>query len=298
MPKTNEDILDRFYPSVIIIKNNDKKYLDEVTDFIKLNYKCPKGTVDDSNKCNPEEQEKSNTSDSKSASETFIGFKADHDFSNVDPTIMEVSRPDILKVVHPELQQKLNSLSDDLNAKTTSRDKLVLGRYTNNGYNDINEYLSGKLEKDLDPEHSIIKHAKEDTKDLDMIFKSADLSTSMVTFRGISDDTAKSNPGLSEALDTPGSELNFKCFTSTSVLPFVAVNFAHGYEARVLEIQLPKGSKALYIADVSKSPSEFEVLINRDTKYEVIGTKTTKIINPYKKNNERTMKVTTLRAII
>jgi len=41
MPKTNEDILDRFYPSVIIIKNNDKKYLDEVAEFIKLNYNCP-----------------------------------------------------------------------------------------------------------------------------------------------------------------------------------------------------------------------------------------------------------------
>ena len=63
------------------IKENSV-YLDNVTSFIKLNYKCPKGTVDDSNKCNPEEQEKSNTSDSKSASETFIGFKADHDFSS------------------------------------------------------------------------------------------------------------------------------------------------------------------------------------------------------------------------
>lgn len=60
----------------------NSEYLEDATDFIKLNYKCPKGTVDDSNKCNPEEQEKSNTSDSKSASETFIGFKADHDFSS------------------------------------------------------------------------------------------------------------------------------------------------------------------------------------------------------------------------
>ncbi len=116
MPKTNEDILDRFYPSVIIIKNNDKKYLDEVTDFIKLNYKCPKGTVDDSNKCNPEEQEKSNTSDSKSASETFIGFKADHDFSS--PQDIEANK---------RIQTSLNKAAEPLK-KFKPEDRRILGR--------------------------------------------------------------------------------------------------------------------------------------------------------------------------
>ena len=35
-------------------QNSD--YLEDVTEFIKLNYKCPKGTVDDSNKCDTESE--------------------------------------------------------------------------------------------------------------------------------------------------------------------------------------------------------------------------------------------------
>ena len=34
----------------------NSEYLEDATDFIKLNYKCPKGTVDDSNKCNAEDE--------------------------------------------------------------------------------------------------------------------------------------------------------------------------------------------------------------------------------------------------
>ena len=51
-----DDVLpERFFPGSIIITKKAKKqnstYLDDVTNFIKLNYKCKAGTVDDSNKC-------------------------------------------------------------------------------------------------------------------------------------------------------------------------------------------------------------------------------------------------------
>lgn len=148
------------------------------------------------------------------------------------------------------------------------------------------------------PKNKIVLKAEKDISKLDKIFRSANLPENITTFRGMKDEILVSNPDLRDALDTPGSQLNFSCFTSSSILPFVAENFASGYSGRILEIQLPKGSKAIYIAGVSLSPSEFEVLINRDTKYEVVGTKTTKIINPYKEHNDRYIKVTTLRAII
>ncbi len=95
-------------------QKQDSSYLEDVSEFIKLNYKCPKGTVDDSNKCNPEEQEKSNTSDSKSASETFIGFKADHDFSS--PQDIEANK---------QIQASLNKAAEPLK-KFKPEDRRIL----------------------------------------------------------------------------------------------------------------------------------------------------------------------------
>ena len=47
------------------------------------------------------------------------------------------------------------------------------------------------------------------------------------------------------------------------------------------------------------SPSEYELLINRGTKFKVLESKTVEIMNPYKENNDKTkFKVTTLQAIV
>jgi hypothetical protein len=43
-------------------QKQDSSYLEDVSKFIKLNYKCKSGTVDDSNKCNIDEKESSATS--------------------------------------------------------------------------------------------------------------------------------------------------------------------------------------------------------------------------------------------
>jgi len=287
------------------IKENSV-YLDNVTSFIKLNYKCPKGTVDDSNKCNPEEQEKSNTSDSKSASETFIGFKADHDFSSKKSEILKTPRAKLVSLIDPELDNKLNNLSEQ--AKTLSKsEKHILSEYTLNEYININEFLTKKIKKhipnpeelDILYEDAILEQTKENVEKLDNIFKNVSLPENIVSYRGLRDDILVENRELMEALDTPGSEVSFDCFSSSSVMPFVASNFATGYNGRLIELRLPKGSKALYIAKVSMSPSEYELLINRGTKFKVLESKTVEIMNPYKENNDKTeFKVTTLQAIV
>lgn len=224
----------------------------------------------------------------------FIGFKLDDTFNNDIAT--KVTRPELIKYINPRLQRELDSLITNLNIITTPSEKIALQKYTNYGYANINEYLSNNKMESFDNE--TISKVKKDINKLDNIFKSSELPNNIITYRGISDDIIVNNPDLKDALDTPGSEIIFKCFTSSSILPFVAENFASGYSSQMLEIQLPKGSKAIYLAGVSLSPSEFEVLINRDTKYQVIETKIVKIANPYKKNNERNIKVTTLKAII
>lgn len=270
------------------IKENSV-YLDDVTDFIKLNYKCPKGTVDDSNKCEPE-QEKSNTSDSKSASETFIGFKADHDFSS--PQDVETNK---------RIQASLDKAAEPLK-QFKPEDRRILKQYSSNSYVDVNQYLNGSLEKELDQDSSILQHVKEDIAALDKLFIDANLQEPLVTYRGLKDDIMVKNPELRDALDTPGSEIEFPCFSSTSALPFMANNFAEGYNGRLLELQLPTGTKALFIAEESGLPNEFEILVNRGTKFKVVETRYTNIIPPnngsYKNRSAKHVKITTIKAIV
>jgi hypothetical protein len=278
------------------IKENSV-YLDNVTSFIKLNYKCPKGTVDDSNKCNPEEQEKSNTSDSKSASETFIGFKADHDFSS--PQDVEANK---------RIQASLDKAAEPLK-KFSKNDRHVLTMYSGNKFHQINEYLNGSM-KDMENSNdvfdkAIVKESKQLIEKLDKLFTNSDLSEPLVTYRGISNKTLSKYPELVNALDTPGSEIEFPCFSSTSALPFMANNFTtdeNGRMGRLLELQLPSGTKALFIAEESVLPNEFEILVNRGTKFKVVETRYTDIIPPnngsYKDRSAKHVKITTIKAIV
>ena len=69
--KISKNILD----DNISDQKQNSSYLSDAFETIKQNYKCPKGTVDDTNACGLEGQP-------NKSSETFIGFKADHDFSS------------------------------------------------------------------------------------------------------------------------------------------------------------------------------------------------------------------------
>lgn len=282
------------------IKHNNA-FMEDVVDFIKQNYKCPKGTVDDSNKCNTE-----NDVTSSSKQETFIGFKADYDFSSKKSDILKTPRTKLVSLIDPELDNKLNNLSEQ--TKTLSKsEKHIISEYSLNEYININEFLTKKLEKNIpNPEEldilyrdAVLEQTKENVEKLDNIFKNVSLPENIISYRGLRNDILVGNQELMDALDAPGSEVSFDCFSSSSIVPFVASNFATGYNGRLLELQLPKGSKALYIANVSMSPSEYELLINRGTKFKVLESKTIEIMNPYKENNDKTkFKVTTLQAIL
>lgn len=134
------------------------------------------------------------------------------------------------------------------------------------------------------------------------MFSEANLQEPLVTYRGLKDDIIVKNPELRDALDTPGSQIEFPCFSSTSALPFMANNFAVGYNGRLLELQLPTGTKALFIAEESGLPNEFEILVNRGTKFEVVETRHTDIIPPnngsYVNRSTKRVKITTIKAIV
>jgi len=264
-------------------QKQDSSYLEDVTNFIKLNYKCPKGTVDDTNACGLEGQ-------TSKPSETFIGFKSDHDFSS--PQDIEANK---------RIQASLDKAAEPLK-KFKPEDRRILKQYSVNSYIDVNQYLNGTLEKEVDQDSSILRHVKEDVDALDKLFSEANLQEPLVTYRGLKDDIIVKNPELRDALDTPGSQIEFPCFSSTSALPFMANNFAVGYNGRLLELQLPTGTKALFIAEESGLPNEFEILVNRGTKFEVVETRHTDIIPPnngsYVNRSTKRVKITTIKAIV
>ena len=278
------------------IRLMDTDYLSDAFETIKLNYKCKAGTVDDSNKCEPE-QEKSNTSDSKHTSETFIGFKADHDFSS--PQDVETNK---------RIQASLDKAAEPLK-KFSKNDRHVLTMYSGGRFHQINEYLNGSM-KDMENSNDVfdkanVKESKQLIEKLDKLFTNSDLSEPLVTYRGISNKTLSKYPELVNALDTPGSEIEFPCFSSTSALPFMANNFTtdeNGRMGRLLELQLPSGTKALFIAEESVLPNEFEILVNRGTKFKVVETRYTDIIPPnngsYKDRSAKHVKITTIKAIV
>lgn len=272
-----------YKPAIKFEQKQNSSYLADAFETIKLNYKCPKGTVDDTNACGLEGQ-------TSKPSETFIGFKSDHDFSS--PQDIEANK---------RIQASLDKAAEPLK-KFKPEDRRILKQYSVNRYIDVNQYLNGTLEKEVDQDSSILRHAKEDVDALDKLFSEANLQEPLVTYRGLKDDIIVKNPELRDALDTPGSQIEFPCFSSTSALPFMANNFAVGYNGRLLELQLPIGTKALFIAEESGLPNEFEILVNRGTKFEVVETRHTDIIPPnngsYVNRSTKRVKITTIKAIV
>jgi hypothetical protein len=181
--------------------------------------------------------------------------------------------------------------------------------YSGGRFHQINEYLNGSM-KDMENSNdvfdkAIVKESKQLIEKLDKLFTNSDLSEPLVTYRGISNKTLSKYPELVNALDTPGSEIEFPCFSSTSVLPFMANNFTtdeNGRMGRLLELQLPSGTKALFIAEESGLPNEFEILVNRGTKFKVVETRYTDIIPPnngsYNDRSAKHVKITTIKAIV
>lgn len=215
----------------------------------------------------------------------YIGFKVSHNFDYKEKQDREFNAT---------VQAALDRAAEPLK-KFSSEEKFALRAYTGSTFKTINEYLNSN-ENLNDASDYIIEDAKKNVYEIDKLFSNATLKDNLIAFRGIKDDIMVKNPDLREALDNPGSEIEFKCYSSSSALPFQAAQFAEGYNGRLVELKLPKGTKALFIAEESVIPNEFEILVNRGTKFKVGESRTEKIIPVNGKAFN--MKVTTLEALI
>jgi hypothetical protein len=218
------------------------------------------------------------------AGKNYKGFKVNEDFGygnkispNIDPLTGEIK--------DPNLGPALNRAAEPL--KTADPDDLkALEAYTSVSFFNINEGLvSGDLTDD----------AKNKIEKIDNCFKDAALQDDLVAFRGVKDSIIVDNPDLKEALDTPGSVIEMPCYTSSSILPYAAERFVEGYNGRMLEMKLPSGTKALYVPSVSTIAGEFELLVDRGTKFSVGATRKENIRSP--NGSVKLVTVTTVEAI-
>jgi hypothetical protein len=109
---------------------------------------------------------------------------------------------------------------------------------------------------------------------LDQALQRASLPEDMVLYRGV-------NPPLWEAMKsdpkyvTPGKMFPGKGFTSTTYDQATAWKYASekandADEIAMIEVLAPKGTPALSLEAHSYSPSDKDILINRNTKFKVI----------------------------
>jgi hypothetical protein len=213
----------------------DASYLSEVTDFIKLNYKCEFNGHD--NKCNLESK---------------FGDKV------------------------PEKLQSILNESEKQKMSLSGKEQTAINNYKHFNYNEINTYLR-------DPTKYLSRDSKEDIQQLDNVFNKVSIPDDIVVYSGLRRIPKDIN------LNIIGNIFPIPEFTSSSMIPTTSYGFAQsGY---MLEIEVPKGSKALYIGS-GVSTNEKEVLINRGSTYEVIGSPEIKTIhNEFGDDNIKVVKV-------
>lgn len=135
----------------------------------------------------------------------------------------------------------------------------------------------------------------ETTRNLDSAIQKSTLSTNVTVLRGINPNPDRSplptreneESGRMEFLsDYTGMEFSDSGFISTTFSKDIANDFVIPGHAIVFEIDVPRGSKALYVSGIkeySGKDNEHELLLPRNTKFSVIGDSTS--------NGTRTIKV-------
>ncbi|OPY54652.1 MAG: ADP-ribosyltransferase exoenzyme [Methanosaeta sp. PtaU1.Bin060] len=175
--------------------------------------------------------------------------------------------------------------------------KEAFKKYTETDHYYVNKLLRGDSKSQSPKE---IERTQDLIAAMDQVFDKASLDDDIITYRGITSRTlGHMDPEAQEALMTPGSEIRFDGFISTSARADEALSFAGegDDEALVCEIKLPKGSKAVYVAPVSAFPNEMEVLVNRGTKFRVLsGPRTENISTSFDRSFP--VRVVTLEAIV
>lgn len=167
-------------------------------------------------------------------------YKEEKDFKNENENLLYENQID-----------KLNDTANEAAIKEYTG-------YTGIGsYENINKYLNDKIQLS-DYQKNIVE------KNIKLIDESIKQETKneFYTYRGIA---------INENEISVGDEIINKGFTSTSVSKEIAQDFANNYNGSLIQVEVPKGTKALYIGSHSGSGfNEEELLFGRNSKIIII----------------------------
>ena len=148
--------------------------------------------------------------------------------------------------------ERFLSASKDMWDDLTDLERASVKSYTDRGYKDINKALNGGGD--------LPSGLRKQVERLDAVLERSEVPEDLVLYRGISLKGITSKVPLKE-----GQEYSENGFLSTSSSKNMATEYSKD-DRGVLEINVPKGSRGLYVGSVERSANaaEFEFVLPRD----------------------------------
>lgn len=173
----------------------------------------------------------------------------------------------ILNQKNKEAKDLGNELNKFYNPNMFSEDELIaLQNYTGSMYGPINRYLYMGHDEDTDPDD--IEDIENHVEQLDSAFEETQAPFSYTVYSGLSSRYTPDNI-------KPGGEYIFRGFVSTSLSYNVAINgfsdIGDNDAPIVLQIEISKGQKSIYLDPLSEYKGESETLLPRGSKIKVIS---------------------------
>lgn len=182
---------------------------------------------------------------------------------------------DVTKEHYDEYKQKIKSsakkkkaheaakLDFDSIEKKVKDVKQHCREYCAGGYRAINGLLRGTMSsKELKKEELTRAEVKKWTNTLEKAFEHTKTKEDMVVYRGFATN-------ISIGLNA-GDIIEDKGFVSTSSDEKRASGFGRARDATVLQIHVPKGSKAMSVKELSGFTAEEEILLNKNSKFRIL----------------------------
>lgn len=159
--------------------------------------------------------------------------------------------------------QKLGKRANNFLEEWDDADKKSLNYYTGSAYRDINDALrTNRLDK---AGSEVQRHVRQ----MDKAFKKFEINEDLLVVRGSGYQAIGQEAymkGIKDPKSLIGMTMQDHGYMSTSI----STTGAFGGEIQ-LQIMLPQGTKhAVYVADISSFSSEYEVILDRGTKLQIV----------------------------
>lgn len=139
----------------------------------------------------------------------------------------------------------------------------AISEYTNEGYGLVNRYLYKGHDPEATPEQD--EYLARMIENLDSAFEETQAPFPYTVYSGLSSR-------YSADKIKPGSEYIFRGYLSTSLSFDVSISsFAEGDNAVVLQIEIAKGQKSIYVDPLSEHQGEAETMLPRGSKIKVVS---------------------------